>query len=157
MIDDKSGYENKFNAAEEFLNSLKSRIEGEVSFDVKRDIVRLLIKEIRINTIHSEKEKGRPTATIDLIFNFNFKGILRTGEREDNNSGMHIRKILQTKPKINQSPIKDMSSKSVRNKTSKSDEHINHTLNISGFKKLLGICLEKIAFILFKEIQSILF
>lgn len=68
LIDSTNDYQTNFNAAEELLESLRGKINKDLCFEEKREIVKLLLKEVRIKTIH--KEIGRPYAEISIIFKF---------------------------------------------------------------------------------------
>ncbi len=75
QIKDEEGLAHQFNSAEEMLKDLKSKLDSNPTFEVRREIVKALVKEIIINTI--PRENGRPTANIIARYTFS-KVVTRT-------------------------------------------------------------------------------
>ncbi|WP_039944451.1 recombinase family protein [Thermicanus aegyptius] len=69
------GMAKQFFSVEELLKDLRSKIEGDPPFEVKREIIKTLVKEVVVHTI--PKERGRPNATVTVHFTFS-KDVPRT-------------------------------------------------------------------------------
>jgi site-specific DNA recombinase len=68
QIKDEEDLSEKFNTAEQLLNNLRDKLHGEPSFEVRREIVKTLVKEIIVYTQPSIV--GRPKASIVTRFSF---------------------------------------------------------------------------------------
>lgn len=72
----------QFDTAEELLLALKVKLDSDPPFDVRREIVRALVKEVVIDT--KPGDNGRPQAIVTARYTF-FKVVIRTPVREENN------------------------------------------------------------------------
>jgi site-specific DNA recombinase len=66
---------NQLNAAENMLISLKAKIDSNPPFDIRREVVRTLVKEVTVDTMPSDN--GRSTAIITTQYSFT-KVVVRT-------------------------------------------------------------------------------
>lgn len=66
---------NRYNNVEELLNSLREKLKNADSFEVRREIIRILVKEIIMNTV---EENNRPVAYVIVRYNFQSKVVTRT-------------------------------------------------------------------------------
>jgi hypothetical protein len=77
------------------LKDLKEKTSGEVTWETKREIIKLLVREVLVQTTHSD---DRDEAEVRLLVKFVFSQVLNhTDKREDNNLGeiMFMRSIGQ--------------------------------------------------------------
>ncbi len=81
---------NSFNTVEELLENLRSKLESNPSFEIRREIVRTLVKEIVVDTRFDEK--NRPFAVIKV--KYNFSDVTRTVNRANNNFELSIVKQI---------------------------------------------------------------
>lgn len=65
----------QFDTPEQLLADLKSKLNSDITFEIKRDIVKTLVNEIIVDTKYTENE--RPYAVITARFNF-FKDVVHT-------------------------------------------------------------------------------
>lgn len=77
-------FEQQFNNAEELLMSLKDKMDNELDFDQRREIVKILVKEVLVTTLPSSKTGGRARATVTVHYNF-AKDVIHTDNRANNN------------------------------------------------------------------------
>lgn len=75
----------QFDTAEELLIQLQDKLKVEPTFEVKRDIVKTLVREIIIKT--EENEYGKPVANVSVNYTFS-KVVLHTDNRAENNLGV---------------------------------------------------------------------
>ncbi|WP_018086440.1 recombinase family protein [Desulfurispora thermophila] len=66
---------NQFNTAEELLADLRAKLHSDPPFEVRREIVRALVKEIIVDT--KPAENGRPIAVVTARYTFS-KDVIRT-------------------------------------------------------------------------------
>lgn len=78
---------NQFNTAEELLADLRAKLHSNPTFEVRREIVRALVKEIIIYTEHGDN--GRPRAVVTARYTFS-KDVIRTDSREGNNLDLSL-------------------------------------------------------------------
>lgn len=82
QIEAETGMEQQFNSVEELLRSLQDKIEGEVPFEVKREIVKTLVKEIIVDTQFSDDDPKKRKAVLTLKYRF-VQGVPRMDVRAD--------------------------------------------------------------------------
>lgn len=73
--------EQQFNNAEELLTDLRSKLEKSPSFEDRRQIVKTLVREIRVKT--ETDEKGKLQA--DITVNFTFSHVVNCTDRDSSN------------------------------------------------------------------------
>ncbi|MFS8514873.1 MAG: recombinase family protein, partial [Planifilum fulgidum] len=73
--------EQQFNNAEELLTDLRSKLEKSPSFEDRRQIVKTLVREIRVKT--ETDEKGKLQA--DITVNFTFSHVVNCTDRDSLN------------------------------------------------------------------------
>lgn len=61
-----------FDSAEIFLNQLREKLDGEITFEVKREIVKSLVKRITVFTTQDHKGKERYNASIEFNFHVSY-------------------------------------------------------------------------------------
>lgn len=66
----------QFDSAEELLTDLRKKLQDNLTFKVRREIVKALVKEIAVDT--KTDDSGRPRAEVTVRFSFS-KDITRTG------------------------------------------------------------------------------
>lgn len=70
----------QFDSAEELLSELRAKIENDITFETKREIVKTLVEEIIVETIEP-LEGGRKKAIVNIRYSFNkSRGVLHTGK-----------------------------------------------------------------------------
>ena len=79
-----------FNTAEELLANLRAKLKNNPPFEVRREIVRTLVKEIIVDTKFDEK--NRPYAIIKV--KYNFSDVTRTVNRAGNNFDFTIERQI---------------------------------------------------------------
>jgi site-specific DNA recombinase len=77
QIEAEEGLAQQFNSAEELLADLKAKLEANPPFEVRREIVRALVKEIIVDT--KPAENGRPIAVVTARYTFS-KDVIRTAK-----------------------------------------------------------------------------
>jgi site-specific DNA recombinase len=60
----------QYNTAAELLKNLREKIRGNINYEKKREIVKILVKEVLVTTLPSTTPGGRPRATITANYNF---------------------------------------------------------------------------------------
>lgn len=70
LIDAESNLNRDFQSAEELLITLRSKIEDDPPFEVRREIVKTLVQKIVVETTPSPTG-GRPKATVNVRYSFN--------------------------------------------------------------------------------------
>lgn len=107
MIEQENHISHNFQSAEELLISLRSKIEEEPSFEVRREIIKTLVQEVIVDTIPSPTG-GRPKASVNVLYSFKqSKGDHRTDVRADmpvmilssSDVLVHLTKLLLIVPK----------------------------------------------------------
>ncbi|MEC0169855.1 recombinase family protein [Paenibacillus graminis] len=74
----------QFDTAEELLSDLRTKIESDITFETKREIVKILVDEIIVETIEP-LEGGRKKAIVNIRYSFNkSRGVLHTGMDSSN-------------------------------------------------------------------------
>lgn len=81
QIEAEEGLAQQFDTAEELLADLKAKLEANPPFEVRREIVRALVKEIIIDT--KPGDNGRPRAIVTARYTFS-KVVTRTAKRAEN-------------------------------------------------------------------------
>lgn len=81
QIEAEDGLIQQFDTAEELLAELRAKLKDNPSFEVRREIVRTLVKEIIIYT--ETGDNGRPRAIVTARYTFS-KDVVRTDSRADN-------------------------------------------------------------------------
>ncbi|MFC4768689.1 recombinase family protein [Effusibacillus consociatus] len=69
-IDEETDLADKFNSLQQLLTGLRDKLHGDMSFEVRREIVKTLVKEIEVHTEFSSGERKKPTASITTHYNF---------------------------------------------------------------------------------------
>ncbi|MGG1598526.1 recombinase family protein [Paenibacillus naphthalenovorans] len=72
-IEAEDGLVQQFDTAESLLADLKQKIEGDPPFEVRREIVRALVREVIVNTITPDDDgtgRGRPQASVTARYSF---------------------------------------------------------------------------------------
>ncbi|MRN56787.1 recombinase family protein [Paenibacillus monticola] len=70
----------QFDSAELLLNELKAKIQGDPSYETKREVVKTLVQEIIVETIEP-LEGGRKKAVVNVRYSFSkAKGVIHTGK-----------------------------------------------------------------------------
>lgn len=90
----KKEIQNRFQTIEELLHDLQLKID-DPPFEVKREIVKTLVKEVIVHTI--PKDRGRPTATVSVHFNF-VNDIPRTAAPADSTDSRMEKKAVPAAP-----------------------------------------------------------
>jgi len=81
QIEKEGDLKKEFDTAEELLLELKKKIRGNPSFETRREVVKSLVKEIKVVT-HKD-ERGKPHAEVQAQYAF-VKAVLRTDNRAEN-------------------------------------------------------------------------
>lgn len=68
QIEAEDGLAHQFRTAEELLADLREKLQGDPSFEVRREIVRALVREVKINT--KPGNNGRPQASVSICYSF---------------------------------------------------------------------------------------
>ena len=82
QIKDENNLANHYDTAEQLLKDLQGKLESEPSFETRREIVRTLVKEVKIET--KPGANGRPRAVVNAQYTF-VKVVLYTDKRAENN------------------------------------------------------------------------
>lgn len=89
QIDTESILEKQFDTAGELLAALREKIEGDIPIEVKKEIVRTLVDEVKVITIQEENEP--PKAEVLIKYRF-IKAVNRTDNRAENNLYIYVEK-----------------------------------------------------------------
>lgn len=87
QIEAEEGLVQQFNTAEELLANLKEKLEADPTFEVRREIVRTLVKEVIIHTIPGGT--GRPYVEVSTVYTF-AKDVIGTPARVGNNLDLSV-------------------------------------------------------------------
>jgi site-specific DNA recombinase len=85
QIESEDTLADQFDTAEELLMQLQEKIKDEPTFEVKRDIVKTLVREVKIETENNEYDK--PVANVSVNYTFS-KVVLHTDNRAEINLGI---------------------------------------------------------------------
>lgn len=69
LVSEEDSLYQRFNSAEELLMSFRSKIEGNPPFEVRREIVKSLVKEVIVET-KIDEETEKPYASVTVNYNF---------------------------------------------------------------------------------------
>lgn len=105
QIKAEEGLAQQFNTVEELLADLKAKLDADPPFEVRREIVRALVKEIIVETKPSPSGGGpgngpnnrRPLAIVTVRYSF-FKDVTRTVRHAENNLDLLLTRRLQMPP-----------------------------------------------------------
>lgn len=81
--------DSRFNSAEELLYDLKDKVHNNPNFKARREIVKILVNKVTINTLM--KENGRASA--DIQIEYNFSKVFSSRSRISSNNSHKIARI----------------------------------------------------------------